>query len=115
MEKPQTELELFSPILIFDYIRLMTAAHYIKNKESKIPAKFKINNDNYAKIQTAPLQTPLIGLTLEYEPKSEILTVAADECFTHLYDNKIMHEVAMQYEENYGRRYAQYIITAEEN
>lgn len=110
MEKPETELEIFSPILLQDYIRLMTAAHYIEKGAEAPAARFKISAENFTKMEAEPLKAALIGLTLTYLEKEQVLEVTADENFKHLYENKIMNEVARVFAVNYGKRYASTII-----
>ena len=66
MEKPETELEVFSPLSLMEYVRLMTAAHYINQGTNSGVARFKISAENYAKMNDEPLKAPLIGLTFNY-------------------------------------------------
>ncbi len=110
MEKPETELEVFSPLSFMEYVRLMTAAHYINQGAGSGAARFKISAENYAKMNAEPLKTPLIGLTLNYNDAEQILEVCADEAFLHLYENKIMNEVARVFAVNYKNRYASVIM-----
>lgn len=111
MEAPKTVLEMFSPLLIFEYIRLMTVAAYIKH-EGKIDAvKFKIAADDYKRLMQEPLQTALIGIETHYE--NGILTAVPSEKCLQLYEHKVMHEGVLQYWENYGKRYENYISIAE--
>ena len=84
MEKPETELEVFSPLSLMEYVRLMTAAHYINQGPNSGVARFKISTENYAKMNAEPLKAPLIGLTFNYNDAEQTLEVCADEAFLHL-------------------------------
>ena len=61
MEAPTEELEVFSSILLQEYIRLMTAADYVKHENNLSGAKFAVSEDNYKKMMEEPLQTALIS------------------------------------------------------
>lgn len=110
MEHPETELEVFSPISMQEYVRLMTAAHYINMGADSGAARFKIAPENFEKMDAEPLKAALIGLSLNYKPEEQILEVTADEAFLHLYENKIMNEVARVFAVNYKNRYASKIM-----
>lgn len=110
MEKPETELEVFSALSLLEYIRLMTAAHYINQGVDSGAARFTMLPDDFAKMEAEPLKAPLIGLSLNYKPDEHILEVVADEEFLHLYENKIMNEVARVFAINYKNRYASKIM-----
>ena len=113
MEAPTTELEVFSSISMQEYIRLMTAAFYIKREGKCDGVKFRISAENYTKMLEESLQMPLIGLTLTFDAESGTLTAVPSEDFLHQYDNKIMAEVVSQYYDNYKNRYASRILLAE--
>ncbi len=113
MEKPETELEVFSPLSLQEYVRLMTAAHYIESGKDASAARFKISVENYEKMNAEPLKAALIGLSLAYNPTEQILEVSADEDFKLAYENKIMNEVARVYAVNYRNRYASKIMIAD--
>ena len=113
MEAPQNELEVFSAILIQEYIRLMTVADCIKHEGESKGAKFAINDENYKKIIQEPLQTALLGLELNYA--NGVLSVIPSQDLMKQYENKIMKEMALMYWDNYGKRYAKYITIIEEN
>ena len=49
MEKPETELEVFSALSLLEYVRLMTAAHYIEKGKDAGAARFKISSENFEK------------------------------------------------------------------
>lgn len=108
-EEVKGVLEKFSPLLLQDYIRLMTAACYIKSENKTSGVRFKMLAEHYEKMRAEPLQAPLIGLTLDYDAAASVLTVTADEKFLALYENKIMNNVALQYFDVYGKRYENYI------
>ena len=110
MEKPETDLEVFSALSLLEYVRLMTAAHYINMGTDSGAARFVISPEDFAKMEAEPLQTPLIGLSLNYKSDEKILEVTADEAFLHLYENKIMNEVARVFAINYKNRYASRIM-----
>ena len=107
MEAPTTELEVFSAILLQEYIRLMTVATYIQNDNNINGAKFSITGENYAKMLNEPLQSGLIGLNLQFE--NDILTVIPNPKVLQQYNNKILKEVVLTFLNNYKNRYAKYI------
>lgn len=109
MQKNLSVLEVFSPILIQEYVRLMTAAHYIKSENTSSGLKFKISAENYQKIKECPTLAPWINLNIDYDDKQEILSVSGNEAFIKTYENKIQQEVALKFEENYQNRYSKYI------
>ena len=114
MEAPKTELEIFSSISLQEYIRLMTAAHYLQHQNQCESAKFTITAENYAKMMEEPLKMPLIGLILHYDDKANLLTVIPSDDFLHQYDNKIMADVVNQFYNNYKMRYASRILIEED-
>lgn len=109
MEAPTTPLEVFSSILLQEYIRTMTAAQYIKNDDNPTNVKFNISAENYAKMIAEPLQVALLDLTLEYDSTVEVLTVVPGQEFLEHYHNKIMRDVALQFSEQYKDRYKNFI------
>jgi len=104
-----SELEIFSAILLEEYIRLMTAAFYIQSEDKKGSVKFKITPDVYRQMREYEVQAPLIGLNLEYDEQSETLTVSGSETFIKTYENKIQAEVALKFANEYKTRYSNYI------
>ena len=49
MEAPTEKLEVFSSILLQEYIRLMTAADYVSHEEKGVKGtKFAISDKNFA-------------------------------------------------------------------
>jgi len=111
MESPKTELEIFSPLLIFEYIRLMSVAACIKAENGTDGAKFKISADDYARLMQEPLQTALIGIETHFE--NGVLTACPTEKCLARYEHKVMREGVLQYWDNYGKRYAKYISIIE--
>ncbi len=113
-EKVEGELKVFSAVLLQEYIRLMTAAHYINNGAStEKGVRFVMAPDVYEKMRAEPLQASLLGMTLDYMPESQCLSVKADAEFVAQFDNKIMKEVALKYAEDYKNRYASFVKIAE--
>lgn len=107
------ELKVFAPILIQQYVRMQTAAHYISSDGNEKKTKFRISPENYKKMTDEPLQAMLIGLELEYDKGKEILTVCPDAEFISEFQNSIMHDVALQYADIYDNRYASVIKVTE--
>lgn len=107
MEAPTSELETFSSILLQEYIRLMTAAEYIKHENNISAAKFQMSKENYERMMEYPLQTALIGLSLNFA--DDVLSVVPSAEFMLQYDNAIMKEVVLLFDTNYKNRYAKYI------
>ena len=103
------ETDVFSPILIKEYIRLITAAECIKNAHNKVTVKFKITPDVYQKLQASPIQAPLIGLITEYSEQQGILSITAEEEFIKSYENKIQEEVALNFAQRNIKRYSKFI------
>ena len=107
MEAPTEKLKSFSSILLQEYIRLMTAAAYVKNENNLSGVKFAVSKENYDKMMDEPLQTALIGLDINFA--DGILTAVPSEDFLKQYENKIMKEVVQLYWNNYKNRYAEFI------
>ena len=111
MESPKTVLEVFSPLLILEYIRLMTVADYVRHEGKTDSVKFKISAKDYERLMQEPLQTALIGIDTCYE--DGVLTAVPSEKCLARYEHKVMKEGVLQYYENYGKRYANYISLIE--
>lgn len=111
MESPKNVLEIFSPLLIFEYIRLMTVAAYVKDDKQPDCVKFKIKAADYERLWQEPLQTALIGLETHFE--NNVLTAVPSAKCLQQYTNKVMKEGVLQYAENYGKRYENYITVIE--
>ncbi|MBQ7633448.1 MAG: hypothetical protein IJS88_04980 [Alphaproteobacteria bacterium] len=112
MESPKIELEMFSPLLIFEYIRLMSVAAYIKAENKIDGAKFKISAADYERLLQEPLQTALIGIDTHYE-NGVLIAKPTEKCLKR-YEHNVMKEGVLQYWESYGKRYANYISIIEE-
>lgn len=112
MESPKTVLEVFSPLLIFEYIRLMTVADYVRHEGKDDGVKFKISAGDYERLMQEPLQTALIGIDTHFE--NDVLTAVPSEKCLARYEHKVMKEGVLQYYENYGKRYANYISIIED-
>jgi len=115
MEEVKGQLEVFSAILLQQYIRLMTAAAYHRSEKTVNKTKFKIVPEVYHKLRDEPLQTSLLGLKLDYDDTQQVLTAAADAEFLEEFDNNIMRDVALQYADLYKTRYAAFISLYDEN
>ncbi len=107
-------MEDFSPILIQNYIRFETAYNLVSNEDAgnadfEKAVKFKIAKDYYEQMRAFEVQTPLIGLDLSYDEKSEILTATPTEYFLNEYQNKIMRDVAGKQHNDCLVRYAKFI------
>lgn len=115
MKEDWSPTEIFSPILIENYIRFETAAQYIKALEEGasgdvvVSAKFKISKAYFEQLKNSDNQAPLLGLTLDYDESTEILTVTVDAYFKELYENKIMRDVALKQCEDCKERYSKFI------
>lgn len=109
MEQVKGQLEVFSAILLQQYIRLLTAAVYHRSEKAIKETKFKITPEIYKQLREEPLQTSLLGLNLNYDEKAQILTVVPDAEFLEEFTNNIMRDVALQYADIYKCRYAKFI------
>ncbi|MBR3676129.1 MAG: hypothetical protein IKN71_03230 [Alphaproteobacteria bacterium] len=112
MESPSTELEMFSPLLILQYIRLMSVGMYYKTEGNAKSVKFKISAEDYERLMQEPLQTALIGIETHFE--NGILTATPSAKCLERYEHKVMKESVLQYMDCYGKRYANYIALAED-
>ncbi|MBR1825658.1 MAG: hypothetical protein IJ770_03630 [Alphaproteobacteria bacterium] len=113
MEAPETVLEMFSPLLILEYIRLMSVASYIKHEGQANGVKFKISAADYERLMQEPLKTALIGIETSFA--NDVLTAVPSEKCLALYEHKVMRESVLQYWDNYGKRYENYIAVIDEN
>ena len=109
MEKPADLLEAFSPLLVENHIRMLTIANCIiaENKDEK--TIFSITNDDYKKMTEYAQQSPLIGINLQYDEKTQKLSTNIEQSIYDAYANKLMREVALLYKENYFHRYDKFI------
>lgn len=106
--------DLFSPILIGNYIRFETALKVIRNAEAEnksesVLAKFKIAKEYFEQLKNSEFQAPLIGLKLDYDEVSSVLSVEPDEDFAAAYENKIMKDVAQKQSDDCKVRYSKFI------
>lgn len=106
-------LEIFHPILIQNFIRFETAAHYIRAQEQgnsdDTICQFKITPDNYKLIMEYANTAPLLELTLNYNEDTSILTAKPNEAFLETYKNAIMSAVALKQSEDCKGRYDKFI------
>lgn len=105
-------LEEFYPILAQNYIRFQVAAHYVKAKEAQLDnftVKFKIEKEFYDIMMACDVQALLIGLELNYDEASAILTVEPDDYFREEYTNQIMCDVAIKQADLCRVRYSKFI------
>ncbi len=110
-------LEEFYPILIGTYIRYQTAGTLVKAQEegkTEIPAtRFKIAPEYYEQLKNCEIQSSLIGLELEYDETTGILTSTSTPYFVEQYENKIMREVALKQDTQNEGRYTKFIELVE--
>ncbi len=109
MEKVDSPLEMFSSILIQQYIRLMTAAAYHQSEGKQNVFSFIMEPADYEQMISEPLQTALLNLDLQYDAESKRLDVTPNAEFIEQYQNAIMQDVAEKYFANYAHRYDRYI------
>ena len=114
MNKLSTPLEIFHPILIQNFIRFETAAHYIRNQEAAISGSsntchFKISSHNYNLIIEYANTAPLLDLALTYDEDNSILSVEPNDTFIETYKNAIMRDVALKQSEDSKGRYDKFI------
>lgn len=105
-------LDFFSPVLIQEYIRLMTAVYYIQSEDKSGSCKFSIKPEHYNQIINHEVKGPLTGLTLNYDETQNILTVRGNEHFIKSYENKIQEEVSLKFAQENTQRYSKFISLA---
>ncbi len=109
MTEENTEA-LFSPILIMEFIRQVTVAHYLNGKLLEEPVRFKLAKSYYDEIMAYYLKAQLIRLKVEYDEASEILSVKTDETLINRFnEQKSLVEIACKYEGQYAKRYKKFI------
>lgn len=116
MSDEYSVMEEFYPILVQNYIRFETATLFIKAKEEQRDisvARFKIAKDYYAQMSACDIQAPLIGLQLNYDEASEVLSVVPDSYFLEEYENQIMRDVALKQADLCRTRYSKFIETVD--
>ena len=109
MEKPEKPLEVFSPLLLKNHIRLLAVADCIAAEDMNVKTVFGISAENYQKMMADDFSAPLIGIVLQYDEKTQRLTAGITQDVYDMYANKIMREVALTYKENYFHRYDNFI------
>lgn len=113
MNDADSELKVFSAILMQQYIRLMTAALYHRSEKKVIGASFKISAQNYAKMREDESQTSLIGLDLKYDEQQNLLHATPDAEFLEEFENNIMRDVALKFYDTNMHRYKSYVLLQE--
>lgn len=118
MAEPLPPQEQFFPLLVESYIRLETVVTCLKNEDAgneykALPAKFKIAEEYYKQVVENEIQSPLLGLKLDYDSTNSILTVEPDNFVLELYKNKIMREVALKQSIDFQQRYSKFITLVE--
>lgn len=109
MAEESTEAQ-FSPVLIMEFIRQVTVAHYLNGKAMDEPVRFKIAKFYYDEIKAYPLQVQFIRLYAEYDEATEVLAVKADETLINRFnEQKSLVEIAGKYEGQYAERYKKFI------
>lgn len=109
MEKPVDLLETFSPLLIENHIRMLSIANCIASEDKNKKTTFSITKETYQKIKEYDMQTPLIGMVLQYDDNSQKLSASIDSDLYETYTNILMSEVVTLYKENYFHRYDKFI------
>lgn len=106
---------LFSPILIMEFIRQVTVAHYLDGKPMEEPVRFKLAKSYYDEIRAYDLQVQFIRLYAEYDETTEVLSVRTDETLINRFkEQKSLVEIAGKYQGQYAERYKKFIEVLEE-
>lgn len=113
MEKPEKPLEIFSPLLLKNHIRLLSVANCIITENADTKTLFNISAENYKNMMADGFQAPLIGIVLQYDEKTQQLSSGITKDVYDMYANKIMREVALLYKDNYFHRYDNFISCIE--
>ena len=101
---------LFSPILIMEFIRQVTVAHYLNGQPLDKAVRFKLAKTYYDEIVSYELQVQFIRLCVEYDEAKEVLSVTADEALINRFkEQKALVEIAKNYEAQYAERYKNFI------
>lgn len=109
MAEENNEAE-FSPILIMEFIRQVTVAHYLSGQSVEEAVRFKLPKVYYDEIVAYELKVQLIRLCLEYDEGREILSVKTDETLVNRFkEQKSLVEIAGKYEGQYAERYKKFI------
>lgn len=110
MEEQNNSEALFSPILIMEFIRQVTVAHYLNGKPLDEPVRFRLAKIYYDEIAAYEMQVQFIRLYTEYDEKDEILSVKTDETLIRRFkEQKSLVEISGKYQEQYAERYKKFI------
>ena len=111
----QSDSVLFSPILIMEFVRQVAVARFLNtNNMTDLAVKFKLAKKYYEEIKAFPLKAQTIRLDINYDEKTEILTVKADEVLVNRFrEQKSQVEIANKYEGQYAERYKKFIEVIE--
>ena len=110
MSDKQVQDVPFSPILIMEFIRQVTMAQFLNSETLDMTVQFKLAKAYYEEISAFPLQAQTIHLTYDYDEKTEILSVKADEVLVNRFkEQKSLVEIAGKYEGQYAERYKKFI------
>lgn len=100
----------FSPILIMEFIRQVTASRVLASENLELVVKFRIKKSYYDEMINYPLQVQFINLTTQYDEKEEVLSVGVTEgLISHFKEYKSLVEISSKYEEQYKDRYKSFI------
>ncbi len=106
----QTSEAQFSPILIMEFIRQVTVAHYLNGYPLDEAVRFKLAKVYYDAIMAYELKAQFIRLYIEYDEAAEVLSVKADEMLIKRFnEQKSLVEIASKYEGQYAERYKKFI------
>lgn len=109
MTEKNSEAE-FSPILIMEFIRQVTVAHYLSGQSLEEAVRFKLAKMYYDEIMAYELKVQFIRLYLGYDEEQEVLSVKADEILINRFkEQKSLVEIAGKYEGQYAERYKRFI------
>ena len=104
----------FSPILIMEFIRQVTAGRVLESDNPDLEVRFKIAKHYYDEMKAYPLQVQFINLETRYDENEEILTTKATEgLIGHFKEYKSLVEISSKYEEQYKERYKSFIMVLE--
>ena len=104
------EIMEFSPILIMEFIRQVTAGRVLASENPDLEVKFKIKKSYYDEMMAYPLQVQFINLVAKYNENDEILIVGVTEgLISHFKEFKSLGEISSRYEEQYKDRYKAFV------
>jgi hypothetical protein len=100
----------FSPILIMEFIRQVTAGRVMAAENPDLKVSFRIKKSYYDEMRAYPLQVQFINLVSEYDEDREILAIGVtDGLISHFKEYKSLIEISSKYEEQYSERYKAFI------